>query len=64
MSRRGYVCPVVKLIKKVLCIFTLYVCWVYQVIKSYKLLISCCIYKTTYIRLLNLLKYTTSIYTA
>ena len=45
MSCRGYVCPVVKLIKKVLCIFTLYVCWVYQVIKSYKLLISCCICK-------------------
>jgi len=28
----------------------------YLVIKSYKLLISCCIYKVTYIRLLNLLK--------
>ena len=36
--------------------FTLHVCWVYLVIKSYKLLISCCIYKVTFIRLLNLLK--------
>jgi len=41
MSCRGYVYPVVKLIKKVLYLFTLYVCWVYLVIKSYKLLISC-----------------------
>jgi len=33
-----------------------------QVIKSYKLLIDCCIHKVTYIRLLSLLKYTMSIY--
>jgi len=45
MSCRGYVYPVVKLIKKVPCIFTLYVCCVYLVIKSYKLLISCCMCK-------------------
>ena len=62
MSCRGYVYPVVKLIKKVLCLFTSYICWVYLVIKSYKLLIDCCIYKVTYIRLLNFLKYTMSIY--
>ena len=34
----------------------IYVCWVYLVIKSYKLLISCCIYKVMFVRLLKLLK--------
>ena len=33
-----------------------YVCWVYLFIKSYKLLISCCIYKVMFVRLLKLLK--------
>ena len=56
MSCRGYVYPVFKLVKKVLCLFTLYICSVYLVIKSYKLLIDCCMYKVTYIRLLNLFK--------
>ena len=28
----------------------IYVCWVYLVIKSYKLLISCCIYKVMFVR--------------
>jgi len=37
-------------------------CWIYLVIKSYRFLISCCAYKVTYIRLLNLLKYTVSIH--
>ena len=31
----------------------IYVCWVHLVIKSYKLLISCCIYKVMFVRLLN-----------
>jgi len=31
-------------------------CSVYLVIKSYKLLISCCIYKVMFVRLLKLLK--------
>jgi len=35
--------PHTQLVKKVLCPFTLYVCWVYLVIKPYKVLISCCI---------------------
>ena len=56
MLCRGYIYPVVKVIGKVLCLFTLHVWWVCLVIKSYKLLISCCIHKVTYIRLLNLLK--------
>ena len=56
MSCSGYVYPVVKLIKKVLCLFTLYICWVYLVIKSYKLFINCCIYMVTCIWLSNLLK--------
>ena len=56
MLCRGYVYPVVKLIKKILCVFKMHVCWVYLVIKSFKLLISSCIFKVTYIRLLNLLK--------
>ena len=34
----------------------IYVCLVYLVIKSYKLLISCCIYKVVFVRLLELLK--------
>jgi len=34
----------------------IYVCLVYLVIKSYKLLISCCIYKVMFVRLLELLK--------
>jgi len=51
MSCRGYIYPVVKLIKRVLRLFTLCICWVYLVIKSYKLLINCCMY--SYIRLLN-----------
>jgi len=62
MSCRGYVYPVVKLIRTVLCPFTLYICWVCLVIRSYKLFIDCCIDKVTYIRLLNLLKYVMSIY--
>ena len=49
MSCRGYVYPIVKLIKDVLCLYTLYVCWGCLVIKSYKLLNSCYIYKVTYI---------------
>ena len=32
----------------------IYVCWVYLVIKSYKLLISCCIYKVMFVRLLKI----------
>ena len=56
MSCRGYVYPVVKVSKKVLCLFTLYICWVFLVIKSYRLLINCCIYMVTCIQLLNLLK--------
>ena len=44
MSCKGYFYPVVKLIKKVLRLFALHVCRVYLVIKSHKLLISCCIY--------------------
>jgi len=36
----------------------IYVCLVYRVIKSYKLLISCCIYKVMFVRLLELLKNT------
>ena len=35
----------------------IYVCLVYLVIKSYKLPISCCIYKVMFVRLLELLKY-------
>ena len=34
----------------------IHVCWVYLVIKLYKLLISCCIHNATFIRLLKLLK--------
>ena len=34
----------------------IHVCLVYLVIKSYKLLISCCIYKVMFVRLLELLK--------
>ena len=34
----------------------IYVCLVYLVIKSYKLPISCCIYKVMVVRLLELLK--------
>ena len=34
----------------------IYVCWVYLVTKSYKLLISCYIYKVMFVRLLKLLK--------
>ena len=34
----------------------IYVCWVYLVIKLYKLLISCCIYKVMFVRFLKLLK--------
>jgi len=56
MSCRGYVYPAVKLIKKVLYLFTLYICRVYLVIKLNKLLINCCIYKVTCIWLLNMLK--------
>jgi hypothetical protein len=56
MSCTVYIYPVVKLIKKVLCLFTLYICWVYLVIKSYKLLINYCIYMVTCIWLSNLLK--------
>ena len=56
MSCRGYVYPVVKLIKKIQCVFTLYICWVYLVIKLYKVLINCCIYKVMCVWLLNLLK--------
>ena len=41
MSCRGYVYLVVKRIKDVLCLFTLYVCWVYLVIKSYKYWLLC-----------------------
>ena len=52
----GYIYPFVKVIKKVLCLFTFYICWVCLVIKSYKLLFDCCIHKVTYIRLLKLLK--------
>ena len=37
-------------------VYFIYVCWVYLVIKSYKLLISCCIYKVMFVRLLKLLK--------
>ena len=33
----------------------IYVCWVCLVMKSYKLLISCCIYKVMYVRLLKLI---------
>jgi len=33
----------------------IYVCLVYLVIKSYKLLIGCCIYKVMFVRLLELL---------
>ena len=55
MTCRGYVYPVIKLIRKVLCLFTLHVCWVCLVIKSYKLLISC-IYKVMFVWLLKLLK--------
>ena len=55
MSCRSYVYWVIKLIIKVLSLY-IYVCWVYLVIKSYKLLISCCIYKVMFVRLLKLLK--------
>ena len=34
----------------------IYVCLVYLVTKSYKLLISCCIYKVMFVRVLELLK--------
>jgi len=34
----------------------IYICLVYLVIKSYKLLISCCVYKVMFVRLLELLK--------
>jgi len=34
----------------------IYVCLVYLVVKSYKLLISCCVYKVMFVRLLELLK--------
>jgi len=34
----------------------IYVCLVYLVIKSYKLLISFCVYKVMFVRLLELLK--------
>ena len=34
----------------------IYVCLVYLVTKSYKLLIGCCIYKVMFVRLLELLK--------
>ena len=34
----------------------IYVCLVYLDIKSYKLLISCCIYKVMFVRWLELLK--------
>jgi hypothetical protein len=43
------------LLKIVLCLFKLHICWAYPVIKSYKLFLSCCIYKFTFIQLLNLL---------
>ena len=55
MSCRGYVYSVTKLIRKVLSIY-IYVCLDYLAIKSYKLLISCCIYKVMFVRLLELLK--------
>jgi len=34
----------------------MYVCLFYQVTKSYKFLISCCVYKFTFVRVLELLK--------
>ena len=34
----------------------IYVCLVYLVIKSYKLLISCCVYKVMFVRLLEFVK--------
>jgi len=37
-------------------VYLIYVCLVYLVIKSYKLLIGCCIYKVMFVWLLGLLK--------
>ena len=56
MSCTGYVYPVIKLSKKVLCAFTLYVCRLLLVTKWYKFLISFYIYTIMFVRLLNLLK--------
>jgi len=55
MTCRGYVYPVIKLIRKVLCLFT-FTFAEYLVIKAYKLLISCCIYKVMFVRLLEIVK--------
>jgi len=38
------------------CVYLIYVCLVYLVIKSYKLRINCCICKVMFVRLLELLK--------
>ena len=55
MSCRGYFYPVIKLIRKVLCLFTFMFLGLSRH-KIYKLLISCCIYKIMFVRLLELLK--------